>query len=169
MGDLPNVTIPLGLQRNRWYNEILEGLEDVTRVDGTAAGLPNPLAGAGEPRSRFFAKTGTLNSRSSRLFRIVTDTIVENRRFRINQRREEISVPGIAIKTLSFAVGISSKQETSPLRCGIVGSIYFKMRSDVKTSVPEYAQSFARNELWPIINENWRRLDVCPRPMARSR
>jgi hypothetical protein len=162
LDDFPAMAASLGLRSRPWYKQILGGLEDVTRPGGTAEHLSNPLIGSSAPRIRFFAKTGTLNARPVTLYRTSVDTVIENRHITVKRSRNPITIPGVAVKTLSFAVGESASEEISPLKCGIVGSIYFKLRLKKGELVPELAQNLASEALWPVIRENWQRLRLCP-------
>ena len=128
----------LGLAVQPWYPEFMAGLEAVG-VDGTARGLRGAWVAAGLPRS-LFSKTGTLN-----------------------EPGEPTPADDLFAKSLLFAVGESSELPGSPLKCGLVGSVFLRFLEGPETgNLPSYQVDFARDRLGEFLQEYWAEFGACP-------
>ncbi len=134
---------PLQLAKFDWYSGFLEGLASVP-LDGTASGLARRWRLAGLPGT-LFAKTGTLAEDEAR------------------------RGSGLFIKSLLFAVGETEAGATTPLRCGLVGSVYlsFKEGPD-RGRLPSYQVDFAERRLARFLAERWESFDACPESVVAS-
>lgn len=129
-----------------WYPQFLEGLAGVAR-NGTASGLARRWRDAGLPGT-VFAKTGTLAEEEAR------------------------RGAGLFIKSLLFAVGETGEGPTTPLECGVVGSVYLSFeRGPEQGSLPSYQVDFAERRLARFLADHWEEFGACSRdtvPVARS-
>jgi hypothetical protein len=161
--DIPVLNTRLGLRNTPWYPAMLGGLQDVTRKGGTAFGVGDGLSGIAGPQTQFLAKTGTLNAEGGTALVTARDSVVGEGQGNVTTatHRTRVTIPPVALKTLLFAVGQPADPKSPRLQCGIVGSIYFRFRSSQGDHTPELAQQFAREQLWPVLGSNWKRLGTC--------
>lgn len=129
-----------------WYPQFLEGLAGVAR-NGTAQGLATRWREAGLPGT-VFAKTGTLAEEEAR------------------------RGSGLFIKSLLFAVGETGEGPTTPLECGVVGSVYLSFeRGPERGPLPSYQVDFAERRLARFLAEHWEEFGACAEtevPVART-
>ncbi len=127
---------PLGLADDDWYAEFLRGLRDAGS-DGTGRGLSQRWSADGLPLG-VFVKTGTLVEPEAR------------------------GQAGLFVKSLLFGVGENASGSSSPLECGVVGSVYLSFeRKPRGGSLPSYQIEFARTGLRQVLVEEWEDLGVC--------
>ena len=133
----------LRLSGRAWYRTITSSLAAVAENGGTAAGLAQSWRTSLGPSTLVFAKTGTLNEADDRLF----------------------------LKSLVFAVGRHDGKSDGAMTCGLVGTIYFKLRAlpSGATSVPPLATTFATQSLGPIMAKYWNDMKACDAPMTAQR
>ncbi len=132
---------PLALSEFDWYSDFLAGLAGVGR-DGTARGLAAKWRSAGLPGT-VFAKTGTLAEGEAR------------------------RGSGLFIKSLLFAVGETEDGPTTPLQCGLVGSVYLSFKhGPARGSLPSYQVDFAERRLARFLADHWEEFGACPEPLG---
>jgi len=126
---------PLKLSGKAWYRTLTGALGAVAE-SGTAAGLAESWRSAlGSPLT-VYAKTGTLNETDDKLY----------------------------LKTLVFAVGRKDDRSDAALGCGLVGTVYFRLKAlpQDATTVPPLATTFATRVLGPMMSRYWAQLKPCP-------
>ena len=127
----------LGLRDHEWYPQFLKGLRDVA-VDGTASGLRSSWRREGLPGG-LFVKTGTLA-----------------------EPGEAGRADDLFLKSMLFAVGEASPEESGRLRCGLVGGIYLRFQEGPsRGSLPSYQVQFAQRELGRFLAERWDDFGAC--------
>jgi hypothetical protein len=125
----------LKLSGKAWYRTLTTALSGVAE-SGTAAGLSDSWRSALGNSMTVYAKTGTLNETDDKLY----------------------------LKTLVFAVGRKDDSADAALGCGMVGTIYFRLKSlpQDATTVPPLATTFATRVLGPMMARYWSQLRPCP-------
>jgi len=168
------------LSKYSWYPTFIGGLHDVGTI-GTAKGTQNAVAQQLSPSLLFYGKSGTLNAppHVRTLHRVDTLTVNGARVARTLTFADTV-VPPVVAKTLLFAVGARYARPKSsnatvadtgarmpdvrsgnePIDCGIVGTIYFRLRRN-PPHVESLATDFANERLWKLLRKNWQRLKIC--------
>ena len=172
---------PMKLSKYSWYPTFIGGLHDVGTI-GTAKGTQNAITQQLSPSLVFYGKSGTLNAppHVRTLHRVDTLTVNGARMARTLTFTDTV-VPPVVAKTLLFAVGARYGRSTKSnktvdadsgaraadavsgggaIDCGIVGTIYFRLRRN-PPHVESLATDFANERLWKLLRKNWQRLKVC--------
>lgn len=172
---------PMKLSKYSWYPTFIGGLHDVGTI-GTARGTQNAVSQQLSPSLLFYGKSGTLNAPPHVRTLRRTDTVIVNGvRLPRTLTFADTVVPPVVAKTLLFAVGTRYTRSTKPngkmsadsgtradesangdgaIDCGIVGTIYFRLRRN-PPHVESLATDFANERLWKLLRRNWQRLKVC--------
>lgn len=150
----------MGLSREPWYRAVRAGLSDVGE-SGTGAGLGAAARRALGAEIAFYGKTGTLNTRPAVVRRRVVDTLVVDGVERVVSGVRVDTIAAVAVKALTFGVGMPGATREPALECGVVGTLYFRFGGSSQ-SVDDMARAFAEERLWRIIREHWSRIGVCP-------
>jgi hypothetical protein len=148
----------LGFASQRWYRDLLAGLHGVGGPGGTANGVNAEVATIAKGVV-FYGKTGTLGDSAVIVRRTTVHSVVIEDRLRTDTTTVVDTIPAVVAKTLVFAVG--QRSTTGSLSCGVVGTIYFRLRDKSDRKVPPLATDFAREALWAILRQNWSRLKLC--------
>ena len=132
---------PLKLSGKAWYRTLTGALAGVAE-SGTAAGLADSWRSTLGNQLSVYAKTGTLNETDDKLF----------------------------LKTLVFAIGRRDDRADAALGCGMVGTVYFRLKSlpQDATVVPPLATTFATRVLGPMMSRYWSQLKPCPTPRREA-
>jgi hypothetical protein len=165
----PASVAALGLSNTLWYPALVGGLHDVG-VGGTAKGTQDAVARQLSPTLAFYGKSGTLNAPPHvRTIRRADTTIVNGVPAARTLVFIDTVVPPVVAKTLVFGVGrreaagarkAEDARTAAALRCGVVGTIYFRLRRN-PPRVESLATDFANERLWPVLRRHWQRLKVC--------
>jgi hypothetical protein len=125
---------PLKLGDRAWYRTLTSSLAAVAD-GGTANGLAAAWRGALGSSTVVFAKTGTLNEADDRLY----------------------------LKSLVFAVGQKEEKSDAALGCGLVGTVYFKLKAlpQGDAAMPALATTFATRTLTPVLAKHWGKMTPC--------
>ena len=173
---------PMKLSKFSWYPMFIGGLHDVG-TSGTAKGAQNAIAQQLSPSLLFYGKSGTLNAPPHvRTLRRIDTVVVNGVRVPRTLTFTDTVVPPVVAKTLLFAVGARSARSadasnaavrgdsmahgveaaggSGAIDCGIVGTIYFRLRRN-PPHVESLATDFANERLWKLLRKNWQRLKVC--------
>ena len=160
----------LELSKTTWYPMLVGGLHDVG-IGGTAKGTQDAVARQWSPSLVFYGKSGTLNALPHiRTIRRADTTIVDGMPVVRTFVFADTVVPPVVAKTLVFGIGLrdgrggARRDDGGPaaaaLRCGIVGTIYFRLRRN-PPHVESLATEFANERLWRVLRKHWQRLKVC--------
>jgi hypothetical protein len=161
---------PLALSKTTWYPMLVGGLHDAG-ISGTAKGTQDAVARRLSPSLIFYGKSGTLNAPPHvRTIRRVDTTIVNGMPAVRTLFFVDTVVPPVVAKTLVFGIGVretagarkdeDSRTVAAAMRCGIVGTIYFRLRRN-PPHVESLATEFANERLWRVLRRHWQRLKVC--------
>jgi hypothetical protein len=125
---------PLKLSGNAWYRTLTGALADVAE-SGTASGLAKDWRSALGASTVVYAKTGTLNESDDRLY----------------------------LKSLLFAVGRPDRKGNAALGCGLVGTVYFRLKHlpEGAANMPALSTTFASRVLGPVMARHWSSVAPC--------